>query len=70
MAAQYSINVTKSGYTPIAVTLNTTINSVVINQQVAFNTPRTSVYLNLYRATGAAYAGGGTIKFIVVHQKN
>lgn len=69
-AVQYTVSVDKTGYTPIAVSLSAMINTVVIHQQVGFRADRKNVYINIYRASGAEYTGGGTIKFIVVYQKN
>ena len=60
-----------NGYSIISAVIKNHPNSLVMNcKPFLVNGNETGVYLNVYRASGNAYSGGGTAKIRVTYLRN
>lgn len=71
-AAQYSLlNVGISGYSILSACIKSHPDSLTMNCKAFLaGGNETGIYLNVYRASGNAYSGGGTARIRIAYIKN
>ena len=71
-AAQYIISdIGKTGYSIINAVMKSHPDSATMNcKPFLAGNNETGIYLNVYRASGSAYSGGGSAKIRVTYLKN
>ena len=69
--AQTSVEITRSGYTPVACSISYVANSSSFNPQVFFGGSMSTLYFNFYRANASAYSSeDNAMRALVLYVKS
>ena len=67
--SQVTVSVSKTGYTPIAVSISYVSSSTTFMPVAFFSSDRASVYMNFYRCTTGSYQSSGDAMRVIVHYR-